>query len=87
MAHFFAKQSKKDDQMDYAAMGRPPVTEVEEWMNIAKETLDAAAENGNDITYTALERVVVRFAYSSTTIKSLKAVTLELCLSGTGTKL
>jgi hypothetical protein len=56
-------------------------------MNLAKETLNAAAGDGNDPTCIALEMVVVCcFAYSSTTIKSLKAVALELRLSGTGTK-
>jgi hypothetical protein len=55
-------------------------------MNLVKETLDAAAGNGNDPTRITLEMVVVHFAYLFTTIKSLKAVLLELRLSGTGTK-
>jgi hypothetical protein len=67
-------------------MDCPPVVEVKEWMNLAKETLDAAAGNENDLTCITLEMVVVRFAYSSTTIKSLKAVALELHLNSTGTK-
>jgi hypothetical protein len=29
VAHFFAKQSKMEDQVDYAAMACPPVTKVE----------------------------------------------------------
>ena len=57
--------------MDYAAMDCPPVVEVEEWMNLAKETLDAAAGNGNDPTCITLETLVVHFAYLSTTIKIL----------------
>jgi hypothetical protein len=32
--------------MDYGAMDCPPIVEVEEWMNLAKETLDAATGNG-----------------------------------------
>jgi hypothetical protein len=86
VTHLFAEQSKKEDLMDYAAIDCPPVAEVEEWMNPAKETLDAAAENGNDPTRIALEMVVLRFAYLSTTIKSFKAVGLELNLSGMRTK-
>jgi hypothetical protein len=72
--------------MDYTAMDCPPLAEVEEWMNLAKETLDAAAGNGNDPTCITLETLVVHFAYLSTTIKSLKAVMLELRLSSMGTK-
>ncbi len=86
VAHFFAKQSKKEYQMDYAAMDCSHVAEVEEWMNLAKETLDAAAGNEYNPTHTALETAVVHFAYSASTIKSLKAIALELHLSGTGTK-
>jgi hypothetical protein len=55
-------------------------------MNPAKEILDAAAGNVNDPTCITSETVVVCFTYLSITIKSLKAVALELRLSGTGTK-
>jgi hypothetical protein len=74
-----------EDQMDYAAMDCPPATEIEEWTNLAKETLDAAAGKGKDPKCTTLETIVVCFAYLATTINSRKAVTLVLCLSGTGT--
>ncbi len=77
VAHLFAKQSKKEDLMDYAAMDCSPVTKVEEWMNIVEETLDAAAGIGNVLTHIALETVVIPFVYLSTTIKSLKVVALE----------
>jgi hypothetical protein len=72
--------------MDYTAMDCPPVVEVEERMNLAEETLDAASGNGKNPMRSALETIVVYFTYSATSIKSLKVIALELRLSGTGTK-
>jgi hypothetical protein len=69
------------NQMDYAAMDCSPVAEVEEWMNLAKKTLDEASGNGNNPTRTALETVVVRYAYLATKVKSLKFIAPVLHLN------
>jgi hypothetical protein len=62
----------------------PPVAEVDEWMELAGESLsnDAAAAAGGE----GLRDDTVKVSFASSTLKSLKAIAMELKLSGTLTK-
>ncbi len=71
--------------MDIAAMvDCPPVTEVDKWMELAGDSLNddaAAGAGGGGPRYDT-----VKVSFASSTLKSLKAIAMELKLSGTLTK-
>jgi hypothetical protein len=85
IAHYFVDQARKEDQLDIAAMvDYPPVAEVDEWMELAGDSLNddaAAAAMGGGPRYDT-----VKVSFVSSRLKSLKAIAMELKLSGTLTK-
>ncbi len=85
VAHFFLDQARKEDQLDIAAMvDCPPVAEVDEWMEFAGDSLsnDAAAAAGEG----GPRYDTVKVSFTSSTLKLLKAIAMDLKLSGTLTK-